>query len=223
MASDAYRVGMETQMARFHEALNAGMPRLGWKVALSDASAMQRLGIDEPAVAWLDGNRLLRPGDAYLAPAGARTAVEAEVAIRIDESGTIEAVAPAIEFIDLSRPGGAIDIILSHAVFHDAVLLGQEQPFGDWVNSNWPPNGWPTISKNGVVADILQPSMAPGDFAALAAAKSTQLRTAGEKLEADDWIITGSLTTPVPAGEGDEITIEYGVLGTLTVRIGNAG
>ncbi len=219
VANAGYDSGMQKQVARFHEALEAGMPRLGWKVALSDPMAMERLGISEPAIAWLDGRRLLPAGARYTPPAGARTSVEAEVAIHIGDDGRIDVVAPAIEFVDLSRPAGSIEAMLGHAVFHEAVMFGASMPFESWRMIDWPPQGWPVIRKNGDVAATFAPQLAPDDFAALVVAKRAQLEAAGEALEPGDWIITGSLTTPVPVMPDDNIAIDYGALGQLATAI----
>ena len=60
--------GMARQLAAYHEALAAGMPRLGWKIGINDPAAQQRMGIAATLVGWLDGRRwhLLAPP----APAG---------------------------------------------------------------------------------------------------------------------------------------------------------
>ncbi len=219
MANAGYDEGMKHQIARFREARAAGMPRLGWKVALSDPAAMERLGIAESAIAWLNGERSLAAGAAYRPPSDARTSVEAEVAVRIGSDGSIDSVAPAIEFVDLARPAGSIEAILSHSVFHEAVMFGASMPFEGWKAIDWPPQGWPVIRKNGAVAATFAPQLAPADFAALAVSKGAQLAPWGEALEPGDWIITGSLTTPVAVLPGDNIAIDYGALGQLATAI----
>lgn len=214
-ANEETHRGMETQIRAFHDAVAAGMPRLGWKVALSDPAAMARFGIDRPAIAWTDGRNLLRPGEVYHPPAGAKTRAEAELAVRLGPERAIIACAPAIEFIDFGRDASSLGAILGHAVFHDAVLLGPEAPLLDW-----PPDDWPTLRRNGEVAASLEPKLVQPDLPALLAALDETLAAHGEAMQDGDIVITGSLTTPIEAANRDVVEIDYGPLGSLTVTIG---
>jgi hypothetical protein len=57
---------MRRQLARFHAAIAAGMPRVGWKICINDPRTQSRLGIDAPFVGPLNGTRVFTSGDAFL-------------------------------------------------------------------------------------------------------------------------------------------------------------
>ena len=208
------RAGLAEQLAAFRRAIGNGMPRTGWKVAMSDPRAMERLGLAAPLVAWLDGGALLETGATYPSPPGSRLLIEAEMAVRLGADRAIVAVMPALEIVDFSRPADTVQVMLGHSVFHAATVLGPEGP-----RPAWPPDGWPAISVNGDPKAALDPLNAAPDLDALLSGIDTLLHPDGEALKAGDLVITGSLTTPVPAKPGDTVEADFGPLGAVSVVI----
>jgi 2-keto-4-pentenoate hydratase len=208
--------GLTVQLERFRERLAGGMPRLGWKVGFSDPKAMSRMGLSGPLVAWLDGERQVAPGSEYTPSAGGRTLIEAEMAIRLGSGLAIERAAPAIEIVDLSREMAGPDAILAHSIFHEAVVIEAESAW-PW---QWPPSGWPAIEVNGEVRAEHDPALAVVDLEALMAHLNGMLKPHGEEFREGDWIITGSLTTPVPVSAGDDVVARFGDYGSVSIRIG---
>lgn len=225
MTSDLIRAGMESQIEAFHAALASGMPRLGWKIGLNDPAAQQRLGLPGPVVGWLDGRRLLREGEPYRPPAGAKPRIEAETAILLgaDVPGdatlaaaraAIAAVAPAIEFVDATKPLFPVDELLANDILHDAVLLGPSRRVE--LASGLVEAGFPSVTNNGETIRAGLPGRYPGDLGEIVLHVAATLAKYGEALRAGDWIIGGSYIDPFDVASGDSVRADFGPLGALS-------
>ena len=206
--------GMQAQLRNFRDALTRGMPRLGWKIGINDPRMLARLGLDEPVIGWLAGDRALRSGDRYVLRRGTRVAVEAEIALHVG-GGEISLLAPALELVNFSLPANSLEGALEHNVYHDAVVLGAETlpvPIEEAT--------WPYLRRNGEEVSRRSPAMLVMSPAAVLRHVSGLLARYGEWLESGDWIIAGSLTQPLPVRSGDRIEADFGPLGTVAVEIG---
>jgi 2-keto-4-pentenoate hydratase len=206
---------MKAQLARFHAALDAGMPRLGWKIGINDPRILGRLGLEAPVVGWLNGTRALGSGDTYVVRPGTRIAVEAEVAIRVGGGGATAALAPALELVNYAVPAHSFEGMLEHDLFHDAVVLGRETfpvPIAD--------DAWPHLLRNGEEVARRDPALLVLQPAATLRHVAKTLARFAERLEHDDWLILGSLTPPTPVRPGDRIEADFGPLGRVSVLIG---
>ena len=58
----------------------------------------------------------------------------------------------------------------------------------------------------------------PADLGEIVQLVADFLARHGERLEAGDWILSGACTNPVRVAAGDEVSAEFGPLGTVTVR-----
>jgi 2-keto-4-pentenoate hydratase len=205
---------MKAQLRVFRDALGAGAPRLGWKVGINDPKMLARLGLEESVVGWLDGERQLASGATYALRPGTRTALEAEVAVRLGGGGAVAAIAPAFEIVNYSRPADSFEAVLAHDLFHDAVVLGREAlpvPIADGT--------WPHVVRNGSeiarrdpALTVMQPSQAIRMIA-------RTLAHYGERLETGDWIILGSLVQPISIHAGDRFDADFGPLGRVAVDV----
>ena len=205
---------MATQLQAFRDAIANGMPRLGWKIGLNDPRMLERLGLDEPVIGWLAGDRALATGGRYVPPSGARVALEAEVAVRVGGGGAIAAVAPAFELVNFSRPGSSLAGVLEHNIFHDAIVLGRETlpvPIAD--------DSWPYVHRNGTEVARRDPALLVLQPAAMVRYVATVLARYRERLETGDWIILGSLIPPIPVHAGDHIDADFGPFGRVAVEI----
>jgi 2-keto-4-pentenoate hydratase len=113
---DRYAPGMERQLQRMHAALDAGMPRRGWKIGINVPEVLASLELRHSGVGWLDGHRVLEDGERFTQHMGARIAVEPELCIHISEhiSGLVSpesaleriaGVSAALELVDYAKPG----------------------------------------------------------------------------------------------------------------------
>jgi 2-keto-4-pentenoate hydratase len=223
-ADAAVREGMAAQLQALDEHLALGMPRLGWKVAINDPAMQRRLGLDGWVTGFLRGDRVVRSAGTYTIADGAMVLVEAEVAIRIgvevppgageaEGGAAIAAVAPAIEVVDYTRPMTGLATILAHSVFHDAVVFGDERPLDAGSIAG------PSVRCRGEVARSADPALDPGPLGALVARVATFLGAHGAALLAGDRIISGSFTQPLPVVTGDDVEVDFGALGAVSVRI----
>lgn len=220
--------GMRRQLAAFHEALAAGMPRIGWKVGFNDPAVQQRMGLSGPIAGWLDGRRSFADGETYSAPAGAKPRIEAETAIRIGADvpagstlefarNAISAVAPAFELVDATKPLSPLDELLANDILHEGVLLGADMPLATALGLV--ANGFPAVSVNGQARCAGIPGRYPDDLAEIVLNVANTLATYGEQLLAGDIIIGGSYIDPFDIGPGETIEADFGPLGKITTTI----
>jgi 2-oxo-hept-3-ene-1,7-dioate hydratase len=225
-AAAAHARGMAAQHAAFERALAGGMPRAGWKVGLNVHEMQARLGLAGAAVAWLDGARVLRSGEAFAATAGSAIHVEAETALRLGAAvgaGAGPAAAraaitermPALELVDYARPRGDLETILAHSIFHSATVLGAvtaavEPAVGTTL---------PRVAVDGAVRAVAKPEWAPPDFGELLVHVARRLATVGEGLRAGDVVICGSYVEPLAVAAGQTVTADFGAMGRVSVTI----
>ncbi|MBK9610426.1 hypothetical protein [Candidatus Amarobacter glycogenicus] len=220
--------GMARQLAAFRSALDAGMPRVGWKIGINDPAAQQRLGLGATLVGWLDGRRVLPQGQPYRPPAGSKPRIEAEVAVRLasdvpagadldDARAAIAAVAPAIEFVDAAKPLSPLDALLASDILHDGVLFGSELPLA--AASGLVAQGFPAVKLNGAPARNGLPGRYPEDLAEVVAHVANVLAENGEALQAGDRIICGSYIDPFDIVPGDEVVADFGPLGLAAFHV----
>lgn len=224
----ALDAGMARQLAAFRTALSRGMPRTGWKIGLNDPAAQERLGLSATIVGWLDGRRLFKPGAAYTPLAGSKPRVEAEVAIcmRTDlppgasleaARASIASVAPAIEFVDANKSLLPIEEGLANNILHEGVLFGLEAAVEAAIGLV--ALGYPAVSLNGSAHRSGLPGRYPDDLAEVALHVANVLGLYGEQLLEGDRIICGSYIDPFDATSGDEVSADFGPLGTISFRI----
>ena len=221
--------GMARQLEAFHARVAAGMPRLGWKIGINDPAAQQRLGLDATLVGWLDGERVFETGQAYRTSAGAKPRVEAEIAVRLGAEvpvgssvgvarSAIAAIAPAIEFVNGTKPLSPLDELLAHDILHDGVLFGAESDLSLAANLSAP--AFPVVTRAGDDPRRAIAGRYPDDLAEIVAHTANVLGHYGESLRAGDRIICGSFIDPFDISPGDRIDVDFGPLGSLTFNAG---
>ena len=230
-ADDVQRLiddGMNRQLEAFSAALAQGMPRIGWKVGASTAAAQQRLGLPAPIVGWLDGRRVFEPGAPYRPAPGAKPRIEAETAIRIgsnlaagasitDVRAAIASAAPAIEFVDATKPLAPPSELLAHNIIHDGTLFGAEQDLS--AASGLLDKGLPQVLLNGQPHRAGNPGSYPDNLAEIALHVANVLSRYGQELLAGDRIICGSYIDPFDVAPGDTVTADFGAFGQLSFKV----
>jgi 2-keto-4-pentenoate hydratase len=198
---------MRAQLARRRADLDAGAEPLGWKIGVNVPAVQEALGISEPVVGYMTARSLVASGDVVDIGGWTGPMLEPEVAIRVGAGGTIAAVAPAIELVDIDLPFDDIEPILAGNIFHRHVVLGAEvadvEPAGACrvlVDGEEVAAGSVECDAEGTVAHV-------AEF----------LERHDARLAAGEVIIAGSLTTPQPVPAGASIEVEVGELGTVSV------
>jgi 2-keto-4-pentenoate hydratase len=195
---DIIERGMRAQIRWLHDNIARGMPRVGWKIGMTDATAQAKWGITEPVVGALAGDCAFDSGAKVPVRANAVIRGEAEISIRVDQAvpagctleqahAAIVSLGPAIELLDISKPDGDLAIILGHSIFHAGVVFGAE--FSPETLKKVEPY-WPRAFRNGKAVRQPEPALIPEDLGALVSLVANLLPRYGEGLKAGDLELT---------------------------------
>ena len=227
--------GYAVQRAWVASKLAGGRQLIGHKIGLTSRAMQRSSNIGEPDYgALLDD--MLFPDTAdiplvrFIEPR-----VEVELAFILKERlagpgvtlfdvlNKTDYVMPAIEIIDarierFDRTSGAtrkvFDTISDNAANAGLVLGGRPVRPNDvdlrWIGALIHKNG--AIEDSGVAAAVL------GHPALGVAWLANKLSAHGEALEAGEIVLGGSFTAPVFAGQGDSFHVDYGPMGSISVR-----
>ncbi|HWT25003.1 MAG TPA: fumarylacetoacetate hydrolase family protein [Solirubrobacteraceae bacterium] len=216
--------GMRRQLALLRERVAGGAAPIGWKAGLNAPAPQEKLGLTRPLVGFLT--------DATLVPSGAEVpiagwtapALEPEIAMRLGDdvpggasrdavAAAVDALAPAIELVDLHRPADDVEEILGLNIFHRAVVLGA------WDE------GRAGAGLEGIVLDIdgrveaADPTAVLGDLTEVVRGVADTLADAGETLGAGQFVICGSVVPAFAPSPGERVVCRFAGLGDVEVRI----
>jgi len=174
----------------------------------------------QPVVGYLTSATRLSSGAGYRAREVGALRAEVELALRIGRAvgpgdalsrarEAVDAVAVALELVDVRPPRGEVEPILEANVFHRAFAIGPPCA----VTSAVQRRAW--LAVNGEVRGV---SPVGEDYAETVRAAAAVLAAVGEALEPRDWLIAGSLVH-VPVGPGDRISVEIEGLGRRETAI----
>jgi 2-keto-4-pentenoate hydratase len=202
--------GLREQLVSWRAELQGGARRIGWKIGFNLPAVQEALGIDECAIGYLTSATLLEGGADYSAAGATRLVAEPEVAIEIGADGGIASYAPAIELADFNRPLEELQAIVAEDIFHRGLILGASRP-----SLSARPEARVLVNEQERASD-----QAPEDyFDGVVELTGRLLGAEGESLHPGDRIICGVITAPVEVGAGDAVTVDFGELGNLSVRI----
>jgi 2-keto-4-pentenoate hydratase len=209
--------GMKAQLAKRRERIAAGEKPLGWKVGLGAPAAMQKLGIQAPAVGYLMQRALLLSGSTVSFAGWTRPVAECEIAVRMARdlpggatadgaTAAMKEIFPAIELADFDPPPTPdnLDTVIAADVYQRHVLLaGVTRPGArlDGLTSR-------LIRRDAEAASTTDPEALTGKLPDIVAHVANTLAAYGEKLSAGDVIITGSITPPLML-ENDETALTH--------------
>lgn len=214
--------GLPAQLARRAELLAHGAEPVGWKVGFNLPAVQEAFGITEPISGFLTTASVIRAGKPHSLAGATQPMAEPELAIHIGAElapdcspvaaeEAIVAFGPAIEVADVHPPRTDIAEIVATNVYHRAVLLGE------------PVRG---ASLAGVVARVAFNGEELGDADPLEAALdpvavvriiARTIAAGGERLRPGDAIIAGTLMPPPVVSPGDELALDLGPLGSLSL------
>jgi 2-keto-4-pentenoate hydratase len=206
---------LATQFLQWRATLGQGAARIGWKLGVGDR---ERIG-DELAIGHLTTATHLEPGAAYHADDAGDLRADAEVAFELGRdvdpndpaAAAIAGVGVALEIVDLARPPDDPVSVVAANIFHRAVAFGPFQPArpAGGIRGRLLVNGRTRASAAVPPAD---------ELAGRVQAAARLLGAMGERLEAGDRIITGSVVQ-VAVGVGDEVIADLGPLGRVDLSI----
>jgi 2-keto-4-pentenoate hydratase len=211
---------LTVQLDRWRGTLAEGAARVGWKLGVGEG---ERIG-PGPVVGHLTSATQLGPAGVYRPQDPVDLRADAEVALRlrrdVDPDADPEAAGAAIarfgaalEIVDLGGPAEDPESVVATNVYHRAFALGplDRPPPGSGVEGR--------LIVNGEVRDSATASQ---DYADLVRATAKLLGAVGERLQAADRLMTGSVVQ-VPINPGDEVTADLGPLGQVQLSIAQQG
>jgi 2-keto-4-pentenoate hydratase len=220
--------GMTAQLAARRARLDDGELPLGWKVGFGAPAVMQKFGTDAPLIGFLMKKALVKSGGTVSLKGWARPVAEPEIAVHMGKDlaagakvativGSIAALAPAIELVDLDPPPENLEAILGGNIFQRHVVLGRR----DETRAGGSTAGLlcRIIRHGAEAARTTDPESATGQLIDIVRHVADLLPAFGEALRAGDVIITGSVVPPifVQANE-DEIAFALDPIGSVEVK-----
>jgi 2-oxo-hept-3-ene-1,7-dioate hydratase len=228
---DAYAV----QRAWVARKVADGRRLIGHKIGLTSRAMQRSSNITEPDYGALLDDMLFEDGQDIPFQRFITPRVEVELAFilkdRLEGPGctlfdvlkATDYITPAVEIIDARIQQVDPETGVTRKVFdtisdnaaNAGLVLGGRPVKPDAVDLRWVSallfrNG--AIEESGVAAAVLgHPAKGPAWLA-------NKLAPYGERLEAGEIILGGSFTAPVPARPGDSFHVDYGPLGSISVR-----
>jgi 2-keto-4-pentenoate hydratase len=214
--------GLPAQLTRLAGLLADGAQPVGWKVGFNMPAVQRAFGITQPISGFLTTATLIPAGGFHSLAGASQPMAEPELAIHIGAELTpncdtaaaeaaIVALGPAIEVADVDPSRTDLTEIVATNVFHRAVVFGE--PVADapleGVVARVTFNGEPFGEANPLDA-ILDPVSVVRFMARMIGA-------GGERLRPGDAIIAGSLVPPPVVSAGDELALDLGRLGSLSL------
>jgi 2-keto-4-pentenoate hydratase len=204
------------QLERWRATLGSGAARVGWKLGVGDR---ERIG-EGPVVGHLTSATQLQPGSVYRTGGAVTLSADAEVGIELGRDlepgadrdaaqAAISGYGAALELVDLSEPPSDPEDIVAENVFHRAFAFGR-------LDRPRPREG--VAGRLIVNGEVRASTAASSDYAALILSVAGLLEAVGERLQAGDRLITGSIVQ-VPIAVGDEVIAELGALGRVGLTI----
>ena len=218
-------------------------PLVGWKIAATSKAGQAHIAVDGPLAGRLLAERAFESGS--LLPFGRNhmRVAEAEFAFRmsadilpratsytVDEVlANVDSLHPAIEipdsrYVDFTVVGAA-QLIADNACAHDFVL-GPAAP-QSWRTIDLAAHrvvgcvrraglsGPPALEREGIGANVL------GDPRVALAWLVNELSQIGVTLRAGQVVTTGTCLVPLPIAPGDQVTCDFGQLGSVSVSFGD--
>jgi 2-keto-4-pentenoate hydratase len=225
VTADGLESGLAAQADALHRRVEAGDEHLGWKVGLNAPAVQAALGLDGIVVGFLTSATALENGVPHSLAGASNPGVEPELAIRCGAdvpadpspeqvAAAIDAIAPALELVDLGRLDDLHEILAGN-VFHRAVLLGAFDPGRAGPDLE---DLSVSVRRNGEEAGSVSAAAAYGELTGIVRVVTRRLALVGEALRAGQFVISGSLTPIVPVAPGDAVEADFGPLGTLALR-----
>jgi 2-keto-4-pentenoate hydratase len=197
--------------ARSAELVDGATP-VGWKVALDNPAVQALFGLDGLVVGYLNDTTVHLTGASVDISGWVHPTLEAELALRVGPDGSIEAVAPAIELVDLDLPFDRLEPILSGNLFHRAVIFGPEASLK-------------TVTENRldvqVTSELSSQELARGTLGADPLTTLEHVRDFLARydvtLEPGHRVIAGTIVPPQSVSAGDRVSVNFGQLGSVEV------
>jgi 2-keto-4-pentenoate hydratase len=204
--------GMRAQLARREAALAAGAAPVGWKIGFNTPAIQEHFGLTDAVVGFMVDTGVSSDGATVSLAGWVAPAVEVEVAVRVGADGEVVGLAPALELVDLDISFDDIEPVLAGNIWHRGVIFGDEVPGVDPLAM---------VAAVTEAGEVVAEGRLTEEPATTAAFVRRYLASHGAELREGDRIIAGSVVAPVSVAPGDELSVSFGPLGSLSVRFGD--
>jgi 2-oxo-3-hexenedioate decarboxylase len=227
VTDDRIVAGMASQAHSREDLLAAGAVRAGWKAGFGTRAAMAKLGLGAPLAGFLTDATRVVDGGTFSINELTDPQLEAEVALRLGGSiaptatpdeilAAINAVAPAIEIIDMGPPEDLKELLAGN-IFHRAYAVG---PFVEATPATFDAT-WVSIYVDGsAVAADLTPAGVLGQVQDILSGMARQLPLARASFEAGDIVITGSVIPALKLAGGETVRVSLATGQDVSINIG---
>ena len=220
--------GMETLLKRRREILNAGAKPIGWKVGFGAPASMKGLDINAPLIGYLTNSTVLPTGATADITGWMRSIAEPEIVVymgsdlapgadRATARAAISALGPAIELANINIPPDDVSAILAGNVFHGHVIFGRSDSSRAGCNLDGLVGR--VFHNDSEIAQVTDSQSATGDLVDIVRHLADLLPVFGERLQAGELIITGSIIPPIPISPGDNVRFSLDPLDSISVGI----
>lgn len=212
--------GMQAQAGLLAHMEASGAMQAGWKAGLSSAAARAMFQHDVALVGFLlDTTRIVSGSEVAIGNWTAPRA-EAELAMRLRVDvgpdvepdaalAAVEAIAPAIELVDLSPPPEDLIAVLSGNIFHRRWLTGTFDSTRSAARLEMLAGHVSLMGE--ALAPVTDVEELTGSAGAILAEIARTAARHGRGLLAGDIVILGSIVPPVPVAAGE--TLQYELSG----------
>jgi len=206
----------------------------GWKIAATSAAGQKHINVEGPLIGRIYGKRVLPPGAEVSLAGNAMRVAEAEFAFRFARDlpprdapyteeeclATVSALHLSIEIPDSRYEDftkvGAAQLIADTACAH-WLVLGPEVE-ADWRGLDLSAHQVTGFRNGTKMAEGTGKAVLGGPVIALAWFVNEAARFCGG-VKKGQFVTTGTCITPMALFPGDAVSADYGVLGTIRMRI----
>jgi 2-keto-4-pentenoate hydratase len=207
----------------------------GWKIAATSTAGQKHINVDGPLGGRILKGRLVPPGGTVDIRGTIMRVAEAEFAFVLGkafpERGAPYSQAEVMDAVTALH----LSIEIPDSRYADFTLVGAPSLIADmacpaWLVLSAPVEAdWRSLDlaehrvvayKNGAEAAAGSGKAALGDPRIALTWLVNEAARYGGGVEAGQFVTTGTCVVPVPIAPGDSITMDYGALGSLSVKIG---
>jgi 2-keto-4-pentenoate hydratase len=222
------KAGMRAQFDKRATRIAAGGRHLGWKAGFGAAAAIAKFDLPGPLMGHMLQDARTASGETVSVSGWKKPVAEPEIAAWIGAdlpdgsdkdavARAISALGPAIELADLDPPPEDVTMILAGNIFHRRVILGQT----DTSRAGARVDGLSGhITRKGTKGSpVTELEANTGRIVDIVAHLATTLAASGERMQAGDVVICGSIVPPIFLDSSDkEIVYRLDPIGEVSIR-----
>jgi 2-keto-4-pentenoate hydratase len=220
--------GMQAQQDMRRKRLAGGDKVIGWKVGFAAPAMLELMKITGPLVGFLTERAHVQPGGSVSFAGWAKPVAEPEIAVHIGRDvgagadrktaeAAIAGISPAIEIVDVHEPPQDPERVMGHNIYQRHVVIGLPGP----ARTGGAATGLTcrVIRRGAEAARTTDPQALTGDWIGIVQHVGNMLGAFGERLQAGQFIITGSVVPPINIEPGDDgLTFAVDPVGSVSVR-----